>query len=433
MSIITLNEPAPAQTTANGSATEEKTPKPFDLEASRAIVNSALDSLDSTLREVNRSLHSHPETAYKEVFAHKTLTDFLEGRGFTVKRHTWGLDTSFEATIGSGGRQVVFCAEYDALPDIGHACGHNLIATSSLAAFLGAAQVLAEMKIPGRLRILGTPAEEGGGGKVKLIEAGAFHPPEDIAAAIMSHPTGTFPSKDGQVRDGLGGMKLIASYKLRVEFKGRTSHAGAEPWNGINALDAAVGAYNNISMLRQQIRPDERIHGVFEVGGTVPNVIPEYSRMNWYIRSPTVSRLDVLVKRVKACFEAGAAAAGCEVSYHVAPTYKDLRINSTLCKAYAEDMAVLDLNIQQEERTPTEASTDMGNVSQLVPSFHGGFCIPTTPDVSGHNPKFAACAGTDEAHECAMKCAKGMAMLAIRVLTDDAMAEGARKDFEKSD
>lgn len=313
MSIITLTKPAPTKTTAAVEATTKK----FDLEASRAIVNSTLNSLNSRLREVNRSLHSHPETAYKEVFAHKTLTDFLEARGFTVRRHTWGLDTSFEATIGDGGRQIVFCAEYDALPDIGHACGHNLIATSSLAAFLGAAQALTEMKIPGRLRLLGTPAEEGGGGKAMLIESGAFNPPEDVAAAIMAHPSGTFPSKDGQIRDGLGGMKLIASYKLRVEFKGRTSHAGAEPWNGINALDAAVGAYNNVSMLRQQIRSDERIHGVFEVGGTVPNVIPEYSRMNWYIRSPTIARLDILVRRVKACFEAGAAAAGCEISYTV--------------------------------------------------------------------------------------------------------------------
>jgi amidohydrolase len=287
----------------------------FNKEEARGIINTTIDTLSPELHQVNKSIHSNPELGYEEVFAHKTLTEFLESRGFAVKRHAYGIDTSFEATFGSGGRHVVFCAEYDALPEIGHACGHNLIATSSLAAFLGAAQVLSEMKIPGRLRILGTPAEEGGAGKVKLIEAGAFDPPEDIAAAIMAHPAGSQQPYPGETIDGLAGVRLNASAKVRVEFRGRTAHAAAQPWMGINALDAAVSAYNNISMLRQQIRPDERIHGVFEVGGTVPNVIPGYTRMNWYIRSPTLSRCKELVKRAKACFEAGAAAAACEINY----------------------------------------------------------------------------------------------------------------------
>ncbi|KAK3900814.1 allantoate permease [Staphylotrichum tortipilum] len=363
---------------------------PLDKTAARNLINTTIDLLSPELRQVNKSLHSHPETAYEEVFAHKTLAEFLESRGFAVKRHAYGLDTAFEATFGSGGRHVVFCAEYDALPGIGHACGHNLIATSSLAAFLAAARVLSETKTPGRLRLLGTPAEEGGGGKIELIKAGAFDPPEDISAAIMAHPAGSQqPDPDDHI-DGLAGMRLIASAKMRVEFRGRTAHASSQPWMGINALDAAVSAYNNVSMMRQQIRPDERIHGVFEVGGTVPNVVPGYTRMNWYIRSPTVSRCNDLVKRAKACFEAGAAAAGCEISYTMAEMYSDLRINSSLCKAYVEDMAHLGLKIKQEFLTPTEASTDMGNVSHLVPSFHGAFPIPTTPDVTAHNPKFAA-------------------------------------------
>lgn len=280
-----------------------------------SIIASTLDSLDPAFQEVNLSIHSHPELAYQEVFAHDKLTDFLEHNGFQVKRHAWGLDTAFEATFGSGGRQVVFCAEYDALPGIGHGCGHNLIATSSLAAFVSAARALQVTKLPGRLHILGTPAEEGGGGKIKLLEAGAFDPPQDIAAALMSHPTTSGPSSDGLVYDGIAGTRSIAAYKTKVIFKGRASHAGAEPWNGINALDAAVAAYVNVSMLRQQIRPDERVHGVFEDGGTVPNIIPQYTRMNWCIRSPTLARCRDLVKRVHACFEAGAAAANCQVEY----------------------------------------------------------------------------------------------------------------------
>ncbi|KAM5350022.1 hypothetical protein ACJ41O_006527 [Fusarium nematophilum] len=396
-------------------------------EAARGIINTTVDRLDGALHKVNMALHSNPETAYQEVFAHQTLADFLEGHGFAVQRHAWGLDTGFEAAVGDQGRQAIFCAEYDALPDIGHACGHNLIATASLAAFLGAAQVLGDLKIPGRLRILGTPAEEGGGGKIKLIEAGAFNPPEEVAAAIMSHPTGSGPNRKGEQYEGLAGTRLIASYKMRVEFRGRTSHAGAEPWKGVNALDAAVAGYVNVSMLRQQIRPDERVHGVFDVGGTVPNVIPDYTSMSWCVRSPSHSRCEALVARVKACLEAGAEAAGCEISYEV-----DLRINSALCKAYVEDMAKLGLKIEQEDHVPFEASTDMGNVSYLVPSFHGAFPIPTPPDVSMHNSKFAACAGTKEAHQSAIRCAKGMAMLAIRVLTEDGLARQARRDFEKT-
>ncbi|UQC73364.1 metal-dependent amidase/aminoacylase/carboxypeptidase [Colletotrichum lupini] len=406
----------------------------FDFEQARKIINAHLDDLDSSLHnDVNKQLHANPETAYKEFFAHDTLTAYLEKQGFSVKKHTYGLETSFEAEIGSGGRQVVVCAEYDALPDIGHACGHNLIATSSIAAFLGAARTLVDLKIPGRLRILGTPAEEGGGGKAKLIDAGAFNPPEDIAAAIMAHPTAAHQGGSGDGSSGLAGFKLIASHKFRVEFRGKPAHAAGEPWKGLNALDAAVAAYNNVALLRQQIQSDERVHGVIEVGGTVPNVITDYTRMNWNVRSPTIERADALLNRVKACLEAGAAATGCEINYIVAPTYMNLRANNTLCKTYVEDMAAIGQTIQLHQAKPFNASTDMGNVSYHVPSFHGAFVIPTSPDVAGHNPKFAAAAATDEAHKAALMCAKGMAMLAVRVLVDDDIASQARADFGSPD
>ncbi|KAJ4247443.1 hypothetical protein NW762_013118 [Fusarium torreyae] len=400
------------------------------IDQASEVIASTLKSLNAAFKEVNFNLHSHPETAYQEVFAHKILTDFLEQHGFDVKRHAWGLDTAFEATFGSGGRQIVFCAEYDALPGIGHGCGHNLIATSSLAAFVSSAHVLRELGLPGRVRILGTPAEEGGGGKIKLLEAGAFDPPEDISAAIMAHPSGSGCSQDGLLYDGIAGTKSIASYKTRVAFKGRASHAGVEPWNGVNALDAAVAAYVNVSMLRQQIRPDERVHGVFEVGGTVPNVIPNYTRMNWSVRSPTISGCEALVQRMKTCFEAGASSAGCEIEYDASPTYKNLRVDTALYTTHVEEMAKIGLKIKQEECVP--ASTDMGDISYYVPSFHGGFAIPTTPDVSVHNPKFTACAATEEAHQAALNSARGLAMMAFRVLSDDDLSRNARRDFEQN-
>lgn len=183
------------------------------LEAARETVVSAIDTSSDELHNINKQLHSNPETAYQEHFAHDTITTYLASRGFDVKKHTYGLDTSFEAEIGTGGRLVIVCAEYDALPQIGHACGHNLIATSSIATFIAAAEALKAHGIAGRLRILGTPAEEGGGGKAKLIDAGAI--PKETAAAIMAHPTSAHQIfNDPKAYDGLAGFKLIASHKL---------------------------------------------------------------------------------------------------------------------------------------------------------------------------------------------------------------------------
>ncbi|KAL2752987.1 hypothetical protein ACRALDRAFT_1052744 [Sodiomyces alcalophilus JCM 7366] len=392
-------------------------------------VAAAIDACATSLRDVNRKIHDNPELGYKEVTAHDTISDFLEQQGFKVTRHAYGLDTSFEAEYGSGGRLVIFCAEYDALPDIGHACGHNLIATSSVAGFIALAETIKQLGIPGRVRILGTPAEEGGAGKVKLLEAGAFQ--GDVAAAIMMHPTAAHSYPPGFT--ALAGVKFIASLKVRVEFHGKPAHAGGQPWNGHNALDAAVAAYTNISMLRQQIRPDERVHGVIEDGGTVPNVIPSYTRMNYYIRSPTVKRGEELMARVKRCFEAAAAATNCTYNYIHAPTYMDLRINNTLSQEFAKLMALMGIKTIPRSEEPVTFSTDMGNVSYAVPSFHGTFGIPAPKDAGPHQPKFAEASKTDEAHDISISCAKGMALLGWRVLTDDEVAAGAMRDFKEKD
>ena len=288
-----------------------------DLHHANDIISSHLDTLSPTLRtKINRAIHDKPETAFKEFFAHDTIANFLESQGFDVKRNKYGLETSLEPPIGEGGRQVVFCAEYDALPEIGHACGHNLIATASIAAFLAASKALKELNIPGRLRLLGTPAEEGFGGKAILIDAGAFEPQQDIAAAIMAHPmSAKLVPGNSNGYSGLAGFKTSASHKFKVEFHGKTAHAAGEPWNGVNAMDAAVSAYYNAALMRQQIRPDERIHHIIEVGGTVQNVIPDYTRMSWNVRGPNMQRADALLKRVKTCIEAGAASSGCKHNY----------------------------------------------------------------------------------------------------------------------
>ena len=277
----------------------------------RSIVASVVCSINPNLLKLNHAIHSHPETCYEEVFAHKTLTDFIESHGFHVQRHAYGLDTAFAAEAGSGGRLVIICAEYDALPGIGHGCGHNLIATASITAFIGAAKALLSTGLAGRIRILGTPAEEGGGGKIKLIEAGAFS--GDISAAIMCHALPLHQIDTGW--SGIAGFRTMASRRFHVEFRGRNAHAGSQPWDGINALDAAVAAYSSISMLRQHIRPYERIQGVIEDGGKVPNIIPDYSRMAWGLRSNSIQEVHKLFERVESCIKGAADATRCTVDF----------------------------------------------------------------------------------------------------------------------
>jgi amidohydrolase len=281
----------------------------------RHLISHETDRLRDQLDKVCLDIHSHPELCYEETFAHDTICDFLESNGFAVKRHAYGISTSFEAEIGTrSGDSVVFCAEYDALPGIGHACGHNLIALSSITAFVSAAKAAADLGLVGRIVLLGTPAEEDGGGKIKLLEAGAF---EGVAAALMSHPSSMGRIKEVEGLAGAAGLVTAAASKMTVDFFGKAAHAGAAPWQGRSALDAAVGSYVNISMLRQQIRPYERIHGVITDGGTVPNIIPEKTSMVYSVRSRTATECDALIDRVKACFHAAATATGCEVKMDV--------------------------------------------------------------------------------------------------------------------
>lgn len=193
-----------------------------------------------------------------------------------------------------------------------------------------------------------------------------------------------------------------------------------------------MAAYSTVGLLRQQMAPDERVHAVIEAGGTVPNVIPDYTRMNWNVRSPTIARADRLLGRVRACIAAAAAAAGCEVAYVESPTYLNLTANRALCEAYVAAMAAgPGERVRLQQQAPLHASTDMGNVAHRVPSFHGAFVIPAAADVAIHHPRFAAAARTDAALAAALRCAAGMAAVALRVLAEDAFARAVRDDFEQ--
>lgn len=258
--------------------------------------------------------------AFEEYNAHNNICDLfdaLAAEGYQVKRSAYGIRTAFEISYsrGNGGRTVAFNAEYDSLPGIGHACGHNLIATSSIAAFQATCETMRALysdDLSYTVRLLGTPAEEGGGGKLLLIDAGAY---KDVDACFMVHPFPVLSGAPNLLSASSCSGQYLANHKVEVTFTGKPAHASAAPWEGVNALDAVVAAYVNISMLRQQILPTQKIHGVVLRGGERPNVIPASTTVEYYIRSDTVKTLEPLTEKVLRCFEAAATATGCTVEY----------------------------------------------------------------------------------------------------------------------
>ncbi|KAL4783346.1 hypothetical protein BJX76DRAFT_348658 [Aspergillus varians] len=389
----------------------------------KASVDAAIDDLETALRELNKQVWSNPETAYQEHQTHDTICDFLEKQGFTVTRHAYGLPTSFEALSGTGGRLINFNAEYDALPDIGHACGHNLITTSSVAAFLSLSALLKHYGIPGRTQLLGTPAEENGGGKARLIEAGAYN---GVDISLMAHPG---PRNIYPGVTGIGGILMNARKEIHCQFTGKSAHAGGNPWDGVNALDALVTSYNNVAVLRQQILPDERIHCAFLDTPKVANVIPAFTKAYWQVRSPTLNGLNKLMVRVRKCIEAGAIATGCEVDIVEDQLYTDLKIVDTLCDRYKSHMGSYGRNVLKRHEKVLTGSSDIGNVSYIVPTLHTMFGIPAADGSYPHHPSFAAAAGTDGAHGEAVVVGKSLALIGWEMLSDEVVFAQARKSW----
>src|SRR5687768_14931988 len=330
----------------------------MDRETAKQAVIAEIDRRADDLLRVSREIHAHPELAYEEHFAHDVLTEAITGAGLPVTSHAYGLDTAFVSVTGPGdGPLVAVLCEYDALPGIGHACGHNIIAAAGLGAGLAAAAVAEALG--GRIMILGTPAEEGGGGKQKLIDAGAF---EGVMAAMMVHPA----SSD------LPTMEAIAIQQLTVRYFGRAAHAAASPWQGTNALDAAVLGYMNIAALRQHILPSERIHGIFLRAGDKPNIVPDNAEAFWYVRSKNLHTLQPLKARVLAALEAGALATGCSFEHDWGDIpYADMVDNGPLLELYSANAAQLGrVIVESDDDTVVIGSTDMGNVSYSVPAIH---------------------------------------------------------------
>ncbi|KAF4449897.1 hypothetical protein F53441_6902 [Fusarium austroafricanum] len=374
-------------------------------------------------------IHENPELAYKEHSAHDAICDLLEGLGYEVTRHAYGLETAFEAISGSGGRTVNFNAEYDALPGMGHACGHNLIATASVTGFIALSHVLKSFKVNGRVQILGTPAEEDGGGKIDLLNAGAY---DKVEVSLMMHPM----SEDEYVDKGVlgsAGFSNVASYNIQGTYHGVSAHAGATPWEGINALDALVSAYVNISMLRQQILPSERIHGaIVEAPKPSSNAIPALTKTEYTARSPTSRGARDLAGRIRRCLEAGALATGCKLEIEGKAGYAELRVNEPLCSSFQQHIAANGIKVLKSEG-PVAAATDQGNVSYAIPALHAVIGIPVGDGSKNHTAGFTKAAGASVAYERAVLSGKAMAMTGWDVLTDDAFYEQVKQNFESDE
>ncbi len=379
-----------------------------------------VDRLRDDVIRVSHEIHAHPELAFEEHRASTLLADTLEKGGVTVERGVYGLETAFEGVLGAGeGPCVAILAEYDALPEIGHACGHNIIGTAAI--FGGLALGALHDGIPGRVRILGTPAEEKGAGKEILARAGAF---EGVDAAMMVHPAGV----------DLISMPCLAVSEVEAVYRGEAAHASAMPQRGINALDALVIAYQGIAALRQHIQPTERIHGIITNGGQAPNIVPERTAGTFYVRAANATDLQALKARVEGCFRAGAEATGSELELLWGDTdYLEIRRNSPLEEAYRQNAESLGRQFFPFDKLPMSVagSTDMGNVSQRVPSIHP--MIAAAPlHCTIHNAEFTKWAASDMGDQAAIDGAKALAMTAIDFLCDGELREGARRTFEES-
>ena len=375
----------------------------------------AVDSNSELLKEIGYQIWKTPEINFEEHKACSLLTEVLEGHGFVVERSIGGMVTAFSATYGSGVPHVAILCEYDALPEIGHACGHNLIAEAGMSAALGLKPAMQHYSLPGKLTVFGTPAEEGGGGKVILLEKGFF---ADVDAVMMVHPS---PYNDLM-------PIILAARELEVIFHGSEAHASAFPWKGVNALDAAVVAYSSLSTLRQQMKPNWRLQVIITHGGVDVSIIPSESRMRVCVRAPTKQEFDELLSKVTACLQASAAASGCQ--FEVRETgfnYKHLRNNTELARVFAKHCASLGIAIDnQAHHGDLLISSDIGDVSGKVPSIHPLYSIG---DTYNHTVQFAETANLPNAHRVTQEMGKAMAMSAAEILVDKQLLQRIVTDF----
>jgi amidohydrolase len=367
----------------------------LEIEKLKLKVKDTAELQRQQLIQLSLNIHDNPELGLKEENASTWLTSYLEDRGFRVERGIAGLATAFRATYGQDSPRIALLAEYDALPKIGHGCGHNIIAASAVGAGVASKSIIDQLG--GSVVVLGTPGEEVLGGKIDMVEAGAF---KEIDVAMIVHPN----------MRNMVTIQALACSSLEAEFFGEPAHAAAQPYKGINALEAMILAFTSINSLRQHIRGEARIHGIITDGGEAPNIVPAHSAAVFLIRAQDNDYLDELKDKVLNCFIGASVASGARLEYSWRDrTYAPMKNNATLAQLFSQNLESLGRHVEAFDPRFGFGSTDMGNVSQLVPSIHPTIAI-ASPEVLIHTPEFASAAASEAGHEGLMDAAKAMAM-----------------------
>jgi amidohydrolase len=381
----------------------------------RAAIDRTVDELSERLIALSRRIHEHPELSYEERHASAWISELVEAAGrVAVERGVGGIETAFRARSGSQtGPRIAVLAEYDALPEIGHACGHNLIAGAAVGAFLTLARQAPA--IAGSIELVGTPAEEGGGGKIRLLEAGVF---EGVDAAMMFHPFD---------RDVIA-HPALAIVRMQAAFHGAPAHAAFAPWNGRSALQACLDTFRLIDGQRVHFHDGVRVYGIVTNGGQAPNIIVEDAACEFTLRAPTMAALAPVVETVDRCMHAAALASNVEVTIHRENGYREMLNNMTLVRRFSAALTALGRSPRETDPTVGAASTDMGDVSLALPAIHPWLAICEEGETLCHEREFAACAKSPRGFETMLVAAKAMAHTAADLFENPGLVEQARAE-----
>jgi amidohydrolase len=387
----------------------------LEIEKLKLKIKASVESQRQQLIQLSLNIHDNPELGFEEEKASAWLANYLEDSRFHVERGIAGLATAFRATYGHGSPRIALLAEYDALPKIGHGCGHNIIGVSAVGAAVASKSIIDQLG--GSIVVMGTPGEEGLGGKIDMVKAGAF---KEIDVAMLVHPnTKNMPTEEA-----------LACSSLEVEFFGRPAHAASQPHRGINALDAMILAFTSINSLRQHIRGDARIHGIITDGGEAPNIVPAHSAAVFLVRALDDAYLAELKDKVLKCFTGASVATGARLEYRWRDrTYAPMKNNMILAGLFKQNLESLGRKVEAFDPRFGLGSTDMGNVSQVVPSIHATIAIAPT-DALIHTPEFAAAAASQAGHKGLLDAAKAMAMTVADILQPGTI-DKIRQEFHR--
>jgi amidohydrolase len=381
----------------------------------RKALDLCVDELTDELSALSRRIHAHPELCFQERQAAAWLADCLEGKlGAEVERGVGGLETAFRARVGTGSPKIAILAEYDALPEIGHACGHNLIAGSAVGAFLALARQASELR--GSVEIIGTPAEEGGGGKIKLLQAGVF---EGVDAAMMFHPFD---------RDILA-HPALCSMRIAMTYEGVPAHAAAAPFAGKSALTACMETFRLIDSQRVHFRDGTRVHGIITNGGQAVNVIVEHAASEFTLRAQTSAELERVKAIVLRCARGAALACDVLASFKEKVGYREMKNNLTMARRFGAALEALGRNARETDTRVGAGSTDMGDLSQHLPSIHPYLAICDEGESLCHEHRFADCAASDRGMSTMLVAAKAMARTTLDLLEDPRLIADVRREF----